>query len=285
MRIHPYFFLFAAALATPVQGVEAQELSDQIVYDYADLADLALAAPLVLSATIDDATKLKPERAIGVLPGHVRFYVEADVLSLFRGAGGIPSRIAYLVDVPLDSRGKAPKLEKLRVLLLARQVPGNASEIQLVAPDAQLAWSPATETQLRSILTEATRADAPPLITGVGNAFHVPGSLPGEGETQIFLQTQDGRPVSLSILRRPGQQPRWAVSLSEIVDEAAAPPKPDTLLWYRLACSLPAELPDHAVEDIGFEQARIARADYKLVIEGLGPCTRTREAPSPSGLN
>lgn len=277
MRIHPYFFLFAAALATPTQGVEAQALSEQIVYDYADLADLAVTAPLALSAEIDRATRLKPERAVGVLPGHARFYVEADVLSLIRGAGGLPARIAYLVDVPLDSRGHAPKLRKMRVLLLARQVPGNGREIQLVAPDAQLAWSAATETRLRSILTEATRADAPPLITGIGNAFHVPGSLPGEGETQIFLATNDGRPVSLTILRRPGQQPRWAVSLSEIVDEAAAPPTPDTLLWYRLACALPAELPDHAVEDIDGEQARIARADYRLVIEGLGPCERKRK--------
>jgi hypothetical protein len=29
------------------------------------------------------------------------------------------------------------------------------------------------------------------------------------------------RPVSLSVLRRPGETPRWAVALSEIVDDAA----------------------------------------------------------------
>ena len=278
MRIHPYFFLFAAVLAPPAQRVDAQALSPSIVYDYADLADLAIAAPVVLSAEINRATRLKPERAVGVLPRHARFYVEADVVSLIRGAGGLPARIAYLVDVPLDSRGRAPKLKKMRVLLLARQVPGNAREIQLIAPDAQLAWNAATEAQLRAILTEATRADAPPLIIGVGNAFHVPGSLPGEGETQIFLATNDGRPVSLTVLRRPGQLPRWAVSLSEIVDEAAAPPAPNTLLWYRLACSLPPELPEDALDSVDFEQARIARADYRLVIEGLGPCGRTREA-------
>ena len=68
----------------------------------------------------------------------------------------------------------------------------------------------------------------------IGNAFHVAGSLPGEGETQMFLTTADARPVSLSILRRPGEQPRWAVALAEIVDEAAGPPQRDTFLWYRL---------------------------------------------------
>ncbi|MGJ3629468.1 hypothetical protein AB5I41_26240 [Sphingomonas sp. MMS24-JH45] len=46
----------------------------------------------------------------------------------------------------------------------------------------------------RRIATEATAADAPPVVTGVRSAFHVPGSLPGEGETQIFLSTREGRP-------------------------------------------------------------------------------------------
>lgn len=277
MRIPHYFLMLASIVALPGQGAEAQGISAPIVYDYADLAELALAAPLALSAEVDRATRLKPERAVGVAPGHARFYIEADVVSLIRGSGGVPARIAYLVDVPLDSRGRAPKLKERRVLLLARPVPGNPREIQLITPEAQLDWSADTEARLRSILTEATRADAPPLITGVGNAFHVPGSLPGEGETQIFLATDDGRPVSITVLRRPGQQPRWAVSLSEIVDEAAAPPAPGTLLWYRLACSLPAELPDHALDSVDAEQARIARADYRLVIEGLGPCGRTPE--------
>src|SRR3546814_1145016 len=44
-------------------------------------------------------------------------------------------------------------------------------------------------------LFRSVAADAPPVITGVGCAFHVPGSLPGEGETQIFLATADGSPV------------------------------------------------------------------------------------------
>ena len=72
---------------------------------------------------------------------------------------------------------------------------------------------PATAERLRAIVREARAADAPPRITGIGRAFHVPGSLPGESETQIFLQTADSRPISLSVLRRPGEQPRWSVAL------------------------------------------------------------------------
>jgi hypothetical protein len=129
--------------------------------------------------------------------------------------------------------------------------------------------------QLRSIVSEATSAAAPPRIARIGRAFHVPGALPGESETQIFLQTVDGRPVSLNVLRRPGETPVWAVALSEIVDEAAAPPKPGTLLWYRLACGLPRSLPRQTLAEAGGGAAAI-EADYRLVLERLGPCSRNR---------
>ena len=125
------------------------------------------------------------------------------------------------------------------------------SELRLVAPDAQIPYTAAAAETLRAILREASAADAPPRITGIGRAFHVPGSLPGESETQIFLQTADNRPISLNVLRRPGEQPRWSVALSEIVDDAAAPPQPNSLLWYRLACTLPARLPADALRESG----------------------------------
>src|SRR3546814_10375014 len=109
---------------------------------------------------------------------------------------------------------------------------------------------------LRRILTEAVAADPPPRITGIGNAFHVAGSIPGEGETQIFLTTASGQPVSLSVLRRPGQQPRWAVALGEIADESAATPQRDSLLWYRLDCFLPDQMPEKATMEPDPEDAR-----------------------------
>jgi hypothetical protein len=104
----------------------------------------------------------------------------------------------------------------------------------------------------------------------------VPGSLPGESETQIFLQTSDNRPISLNVLRRPGERPRWSVALSEIVDDAAAPPRPDTLLWYRLACTLPPALPAQSLREAGRDEAGAIAADYRLVLERLGPCARSR---------
>src|SRR3546814_1706892 len=93
---------------------------------YAATADLATEAPIVLHARSRDATDLKPERAPGVAAGHVRFYVEADVVSLIRGSGPLAARISYLVDLPVDARGKPPKLKRKQpVLLFASPVAGS----------------------------------------------------------------------------------------------------------------------------------------------------------------
>jgi hypothetical protein len=131
---------------------------------------------------------------------------------------------------------------------------------------------------LRAILSEANGASAPPVVTGIGHAFHVAGSIPGEGETQIFLKTADNRPVSISVQRHPGEDPRWSVSLAEIVNDAAAAPQRDTLLWYRLSCALPPSLPADTIADQAADDAQAAQADYKLVLDGLGPCGRTATA-------
>ena len=242
---------------------------------YADLADRALTAPIVAHVRLVRADRLKPADAPGIAAGRTRFYVEADVVSLIRSPGGLSSRVAYLVDVP-DVGGRPAKLRKgSEHLVFAAPVTGRANELRLTAPDAQLAYFPAEADRLRTILREAAAPNAAPQIVGIGRAFHVPGSLPGESETQIFLQTADNRPVSLSVLRRPGQAPQWLVSLTEIVDDSAAAPPRDTLLWYRLACSLPPALPPQSLSEADVESARAIAADYRVVLDGLGRCTRT----------
>lgn len=245
-------------------------------YTYADLADLALPAPVVLVATIVQTTTLKPELAPGLRPGHIRMLVQADATRLIRGPQELAPRITYLADVPLDARGRPPKLRKSQVLLFARPVPGKPTMLQLTAPDGQLPLTPSNEERTRAILTEAVAASAPPRVTGVGGAFHVPGVLPGESETQIFLTTARRQPISLTVLRRPGETPRWAVALGEIVDEAATPPARETLLWYRLACGLPRALPERTLAELGSDDAQATRADYQFVIDQLGACSRTR---------
>ena len=262
--------------ARPSQGAAQPEAAGGV--GYSDIADLVLSAPVIADATVRSTTKIKPAEAPNLVAGHVRLYVEVDVTALIRGADGLPPRIGYLLDVLPDAAGRVPKFKNARVLIFARPVSGAVNQVQLVAPDAQLDWTPTADARARKIARDALASDAPPVITGVGNAFHVPGALPGEGETQIFLTTADQRPVSLSVLRRPGEQPRWAVALSEIVDESAAPPAPETLLWYRLTCALPQTLPEKSTGSLEAGDATIAREDYAFVLAALGPCGRTRKS-------
>ncbi len=243
---------------------------------YADLVGLADGAPLVLRAQIRDQAIVEPERAPGLAPGHARLYVEARTSALIAGNAPIGESLRYLVDVPLGAKGKPPKFKKQEVILFARPVPGQPRQIQLVEPTAQLAYSPELEQRLRPILAELMARDAPPRITGVRDALAVEGTLVGESETQLFLDTENDGPVSLTVVRRPGQPPAWGVSWTEIVDQAARPPRKDSLEWFRLACALPAQLPGEANLSRDPRARALAAKDYAFVIERLGPCRRTR---------
>lgn len=244
---------------------------------YADLADLADAAELVARAQVRKASRLKPEQAPGLAPGMARMLVEARIAAVLSGPA-MGETVRYLADVPLDANGKPPKLNKMQVLVFARTVAGRAGELRLVDGGAQLPWSSAVEARTRTILTEMLAPDAPPRIKALREVLFVPGNLAGEGETQLFLQTETGAPVSLSVVRRPGMARTWGVSLSEIVDQAARPPARNTLTWYRLACSLPATIPPSAGLSGSEADHRAADEDYAHVLGELGECTRTRPA-------
>lgn len=284
----------AAALAVPsvyaqpsnlngdylVSG-SAQDLAERATY--VDLVTLAERSELVLRARIRRQTTLKPERAPGLRPGFARLYIEADTLALIAGQTSVGESLVYLVDVPLNAKGKAPKLKKREFILFAN-VAGRTSkgavQLQLAGERAQLAYSPAFEERLRPILSSLVANDQPPVITGISDALAVPGTLVGESETQIFLETQDRSPVSVTVLRRPGQRAVWGVSWGEIIDSAARAPLKGTLRWYRLACSLPETLPSSANLARDPASRRLAARDYAFMVADLGPCSRQiTEAP------
>lgn len=268
--------LLAAGMLLAGSNLRADSPAPTEPPSYADLADLTDSTPLVVRASPRKLVQVEPDRARGVRPGWGRFYVEAKTEALVAGTGSLGAALRYLVDLPLDAKGKPAKFKKKSVVLFARAVPGRVGELQLVAPDAQLLWNPALDARLRSVLGEFYAAGAPGRVTGVREAIFVPGTLAGEGETQLFLTTANGEPAALTVARKPGQSPRWGISFSELVAaEGTAPPR-DTLAWYRLACFLPRELPRTAtVLGSSAERAAAAR-DYRFVIEQLGPCPRTR---------
>ena len=246
---------------------------------YADVARFAADSALIIDARIRRARPLPDGSVPGLPPQFVRMAVDADVTTLIFGSDSVGGRIAYLVDVRRTADGRSPHINRQRVLLFARPIAA-AGQLQLVAPTAQLAWDGGRDTTVRAIAAERAAAPSPPAISGVGQAFHVPGTIAGEGETQIFLRTPGGDPVSLTILRRPDQEPRWAVAFGEIVDESASTPRRRTLAWYRLACGLPPTLPDTAIAGLTADDAQIAAQDYQIVRRSLGPCDATPGGPA-----
>ncbi|MGB3739250.1 MAG: hypothetical protein WA948_07845 [Pontixanthobacter sp.] len=241
---------------------------------YADLVDFADPAEIVVKAQIRKVAEVERERSPGLAPDHVRLYVEARTLALIAGDVPVGESLKYLVDVPLDTRGKVPKLKKQDVVIFGRTVPGRPGELQLVAPSSQLEWTERLDARLRPILADLVAPDAPAAITGIRDALSIEGNLAGESETQIFLRTKTRAPVSLSILRTPGQRPTWGVSWTELVDAAARPPMPQTLEWYRLACFLPSSIGAEA--QLASDPVAMARAreDYAFVLTSLGECER-----------
>lgn len=277
MYLHRSFALAAALLiaSAPIAApAQAPATASPAQPNYADLVALADSADIVARAKVTSQIVLKPARAPGIRPGFTRLYVEAETLGLLAGQAPVGESLRYLVDVPLDARGKVSRLKKRTFVLFARAVPGRPGELQLVGPDAQMVWSESLEARLRPILAALVAHDGPPAVTGVREALSVPGNLVGESETQIFLVSADGAPVSITIVRRPGMAPSWGVSWSEIVDQAARPPARETLAWYRLACFLPGQLPAAANLSRDGESRAQAATDYRFVMAQLGACPR-----------
>ena len=243
---------------------------------YADLADLSDSADLVVRAQLRKLVRVEDERAPGLRPGQGRFYIKARTKALLSGNNAIGESLAYLVDLPLDARGRPPALKKKEVLVFARPVPGRPGELQLVARDAQVLHDDGAEATVRSILKEKLSPDAPARVTGVRELIHVPGNLAGEGETQVFLDTSDGSAASITVQHRPGRSLGWGASFSELVADIGNPPRRNTLTWYRLACFLPNAVPNAANLSSNPASRRQALADYRLVLGELGACPRNR---------
>ncbi len=257
--------VFIALLCLPNAAQAATPLSA--------LAPLAIEAPIVLRATIVKTQRISAKDSPGLAPGHVRLLVTAGVSSVLVAPRSIPAEIKYLLDVQPDSRKRLPKLRKADVLLFLAPNTARDDFYRLLRHDAQLAWTAEDDATLRRLLTERQAPEMRDLrLVGIGNAFNVPGNLPGEGESQIFLKTQNNNPISLVVLSSPGQAKRITVAAGDIIDEAAKPIVAGSLLWYHLACTLPDYLPAKATEGLDSAAFRAVTDDYAYVRQSLGPC-------------
>lgn len=234
---------------------------------YVALVDLSLAAPVIVRATITRSRRIAASAAPGLGPGQFRLLITATVDSALIAPDAVPRTLSWLQDTPADARGRAPDLQGGSVLAWLR-APSSDGQTTLVAGNASQPWSAPLEARVRAIATEIRTGNVP-VITGVTNGFRVPGTVAGEAESQFFLATQGNRPLTMVVLDRPGQQRQIQVASTDIIDESATSVLPDTLVWYRLACALPARLPASA----GGADQNLANA-WASAMASLGPCLR-----------
>ncbi len=235
---------------------------------YSDLADLTLAAPVVVRGVITGTERIADKDSPGLAPGRARLLVSVAVNASIVSPAAIPAALSWLLDAPLDARGKPPK-PKGNTVLAWLAAPAANGQTRLLTGQAQQAWTAAMETQVRAIATEA-RTGGVPIITGVSNGFRADGTVAGESESQFFLTTADGKGLTMVVTAKPGEIRRVAVARGDVIDESATKVQPDTLLHYRLACFLPPKLPAAA----GGDDAALA-ADWAAGLAAIGPCGRT----------
>jgi hypothetical protein len=256
------------------QDVPAAELPETQAPTYADLVTMAMAADTVAMVAVKDQIAFPDERAPDVPPSHVRLYIESLTQGLLAGPQAVGAQLAYVVDQRRDANGDVPNLEGRQFLVFGDLSQSQPGALQLLSSDSMLPAGPRIEARVRQVLTQLAAADMPPAVTGLRDVISVPGNLAGESETQMFVETDTGAPVSLSVIRRPGMAPQWGVSLGELVDASAEAAQPGTLTWYRLACFLPRELPADSFLQRDRASQDQARADYAFILSELGPCER-----------
>ena len=170
---------------------------------YADLADLALAARVAVVATVHDATRLKgPTRSAWRRARHVSMWSATSTRSSWGPA--CPRASPGWSICPTTPRIGRRSSRSRSWCCWRERARANRARCSWSHAAPSLAGPPALESQLRGILRELNGAGALPVVTGIGHAFHVAGSIPGEGETQIFLKTR-GQPPGVAV----GTTPSW----------------------------------------------------------------------------
>ena len=86
-------------VAAPVQAAPA----------FADLADLTIAAPVIVTGSIAKAGTVSAKDSPGAPAGSVRMLLTVAVDAALVAPGPVPPRLSWLWDAPLDAKGKPPK--------------------------------------------------------------------------------------------------------------------------------------------------------------------------------
>lgn len=233
------------------------------------LADLALASPVVLRGTVARARRLSGNAAADVPRGSMRMLVEVELESVLKAPGLLPARAEWLWQGAPGPDGRPPVRAGQTVLAFLSVPLGSPKpdvvQFRLTAPAAQRIWDGPAEAAVRAILAQAQRGEAV-MVTSVADGFRVAGAVAGASESQFFLQTDAGRPLTLVVTRTPVAAPQVRVATGDVIAASSTAVQPATLLWRALACGLPADLPARMQADPDL------LADYHLARDSFGDC-------------
>lgn len=267
-----FLYVFGAgSLAYAARSAPAPEPS---LPSYALVSDFVTSAPDIATVIVRNVIPIPPERAPGLAAGKQRLLISVETQNLIRSKSVLARQASFLIDLRDPADHKPPRWKGRIFLIFGRVVPDHVNFFQLQSSRALLPWSPEIEAMVRHVVAQFAAPDSPPAIRDITSVFHVGGAVEGEGETQIFLETTQGDPISLSIVRRPDEKPQFGAALGEIIDEAAALPAPNTPLWYRLACGLPKSLPAASLSGQTHSDAVAAERDYEAFLDAMAPCDR-----------
>ena len=204
-------------------------------------------------------------------PGMTRLYLEARTEALLAGRSALGESLVYLADVPLDAKGKAPKLKKQRFLVFADPVPGRPGSLQLVdsvgaaACDARDRAAGAHRHRRARRARRAARGDR-------DSRRHVGARQPRRriGDPAV-PRHRTGEPVSLTRRAPPGH----GADLGRLVERDRRPVRPparaaDASPGTASPASCPSACPPNAFLQQDPASRRRAEADYRFIVEQLG---------------
>jgi hypothetical protein len=259
--------LFATGAAAPVPAPPLPARQS-----YAEMARLYLASPIIVRAQVRNESKLSKAEAALLAPvpaGQARQWLTVDLQSALKAPDMMPARVRFLWQGELAANGKPPKLKKQSMLLFLRQVEtaGDNPSFGLTEIGAALPWTDGDEAHLRSVALEYGLS-----VKGMRQVF----VTLSDGDTSarfvhFLFETRNGAPL-VAIVEEQGQQWQMRTTTTDL-DQDAQAVKPETLLWYHLACGLDLQAPDAVRRLPDRDERAFAERAWQAMHNLLGPCT------------
>jgi hypothetical protein len=271
--IYPLLLGAATAFASPLA---AQPVGTTAVTAYPVAARLYLSSPVVARALVKGQSKLGKKEAAALPPlppSQGRAMLEVELQGVLKAPDALPAKLKFLWQGPLDAKGKVPGFKKQTLLLFLSTATANGiTGYGLTDVNSVRTWTAAEEAQLRAIAAAAQDpAQRGLAIKGVRTTFvTVPENGDSDPFVHILFATQSGAPLA-AILEQQGGAWRLRTTITDLDQDAQAIQR-QSLLWYHMACGLPAEPPSVVIRQPSAAESDMARAAWTAMLEQLGPC-------------